>query len=233
MWHHLKPLALCAATLTLAAGCAHTTGKATEPAPATPAEQTPPAKEAPAAPAGDINKGTITEVHQAGRYSYINVDSGKTKTWFAVPTADVKVGQQVEVKPGMPVTNYQAKSLNRTFDNIYFSDELVIKEVVKPAAPSKKLPSWHSPLTPTAKTTGGVGVSGKILEVINGGEYTYARVDQGETDIWVAVPSADKVEQGQVVKFLPGSLVKNFGSAALNRSFDKVIFSGGVDKEQK
>ncbi|GFO64827.1 hypothetical protein M1B72_05040 [Geomonas paludis] len=233
MWHHLKPLALCAATLTLAAGCAHTTGKAPEAAPVTPAEPAPAVKEAPAAPSVNINNGTVTEVIQAGRYSYVNVDSGSAKTWFAVPTADLKVGQQVEVKPGMPVTNYLAKSLNRTFDTIYFSDELVIKEVVKPATPAKKLPSWHSPLTPTAKTTGSVSVSGKVLEVINGGDYSYARVDQGETDIWVAVPAGDKVEQGQVVKFLSGSLVKNFGSAALNRNFDKVIFSGGVDKQGK
>ncbi|QWV92470.1 hypothetical protein KP004_14840 [Geomonas oryzisoli] len=231
MWHHLKPLALCAATLTLAAGCAHTTGKAPETAPAPPAEPAPAAKEAPASPSVNINNGTVTEVIQAGRYSYINVDSGSAKTWFAIPTSDVKVGQQVEVKPGMQVTNYLAKSLNRTFDTIYFSDELVIKAVVKPAAPTKKLPSWHSPLTPTSKTTGGVGVAGKILEVINGGEYTYARVDQGETDIWVAVPASEKIQQGQVVKFQPGSLVKNFGSAALNRNFDKVIFSGGIDKQ--
>ncbi|MBJ6751589.1 hypothetical protein [Geomonas anaerohicana] len=233
MWHHLKPLALCAATLTLAAGCAHTTGKAPEAAPATPAETAPAAKEAPTSPSVNINNGTIKEVIQAGRYSYVNVDSGSAQTWFAIPTADVKVGQQVEVKPGMLVTNYLAKSLNRTFDTIYFSDELTIKEVVKPASPTKKLPAWHSPLTPTGKTTGSVSVSGKILEVINGGDYSYARVDQGETDIWVAVPASDKVEQGQVVKFLPGSLVKNFGSAALNRNFDKVIFSSGVDKQGK
>ncbi|QXE90898.1 hypothetical protein [Geomonas subterranea] len=234
MWHHLKPLALCAATLTLAAGCAHTTGKAPESAPATPAAEPAPAvKEVPAIPGADINKGTITEVFQAGRYSYVSVDSGSAKTWFAIPTADVKVGQQVEVKPGMLVTNYLAKSLNRTFDSIYFSDELTIKEVVKPASPGKKLPAWHSPVTPTAKTTAGVSVAGKILEVVNGGEYNYARVDQGETDIWVAVPSADKVVQGETVKFLPGQLVKNFGSAALNRNFDKVIFSGGVDKQGK
>ncbi|MBJ6801020.1 hypothetical protein [Geomonas propionica] len=232
MWHHLKPLALCAATLTLAAGCAHTTGQAPDAAPTTPAaEPAPAAKEAPAVPTGNINKGTITEVFQAGRYSYVNVDSGSAKTWFAIPTADVKVGQQVEVKTGMLVTNYLAKSLNRTFDTIYFSDELVIKEVVKPATSDKKLPAWHSPLTPTTKTTGSVSVAGKILEVVNGGEYTYARVDQGETDIWVAVPASNKVEQGQVVKFLPGSLVKNFGSAALNRNLDKVIFSGGIDKQ--
>lgn len=230
MWHHLKPLALCAATLTLAAGCAHTTGQATPTAPA--AEPAPVAATAPAAPAVNINKGTVTEVIQAGRYSYVNVDSGSAKTWFAIPTAEVKVGQQVEVKPGMQVTNYLAKSLNRTFETIYFSDELVITEVAKPAA-AKKLPAWHSPLGKPATTGAGKSIAGKVLEVLDGGEYTYARVDQGETDIWVAVPAKDKVEKGQQVKFLPGQEVKNFGSSQLNRNFDKVIFSDGVDKETK
>lgn len=236
MWHHLKPLALCA-TLTLAAGCAHTTSS-TQPAPAAqpalaPAATQPEKQTAPTTPAANFNKGTVAEVIEAGRYSYVNVDSGNAKTWFAVPTADLKVGQQVEVKPGMEVKNYLAKSLDRTFETIYFSDEMLIKEVVKPAAPAKKLPSWHTPLNQATGTTSGVKVSGKVLEVLDGGEYRYARVDQGETDIWVAIPSKDKIEQGQQVRFLPGNLIKNFGSSQLNRNFDKVIFSGGIDKETK
>lgn len=223
MWNEMKPFVLCAATLAITAGCSHTTTSTAVVPPA-------PAVESAKAPAAaNLNKGKVAEVIEAGRYSYINVDSGSTKTWFAVPSAAVKVGQQVEVKPGMEVKNFLAKTLNRTFETIYFSDELAIIEAARPAT-SKQLPSWHSPVGQPATAKGGISVAGKVLEVLPGGDYTYARVDQGETDIWVAVPSKDSVEKGQQVKFLPGQEVKNFASSLLNRNFDKVIFSGGVEK---
>ena len=236
MLNRVSPLVLCAASLALTAGCA-TTGTTTAPAPSTQAapaavEAPAPATSAPAASKADVanpNKGKVVEVIQAGRYSYISVDNGSEKTWFAVPSAEVKVGQQVEVKPGMVVTNYNAKSLNRTFENIIFSDELIITEIARPAA--KKLPAYHPALGKTTGTTGGKSVAGKVLEVIKGSDYTYARVDQGETDTWVAVPAAVVVEKGQEVKFLPGQEVKNFGSSQLNRNFDKIIFSEGIDKK--
>jgi len=43
----------------------------------------------------------------------------------AVPQSDVKVGQEISVTPGMTMSNFESKSLNRTFESIVFSPGLV------------------------------------------------------------------------------------------------------------
>lgn len=225
MWHHLKPLALCAATLTLAAGCAHRAGEATSPGPA--AEPAPVAKAAGAAPAVNFNKGSVTEIIQAGRYSYINVDSGGAKTWFAVPYADLKIGDKVEVQPGMPLKDYYAKSLNRTFESITFSDGMSILGPAK--APAGKLPSDHPAIGGADK----IAVKGKVVEFIKGADFNYVCVDDGDAKTWLTVPAATTVTAGQELRFLPGKEMKNFTSNKLNRTFDRIIFSGGIDKESR
>jgi hypothetical protein len=71
-------------------------------------------------------------------------------------------------------------------------------------------------------------VSGKVVETMDGGGYTYVLVEKEGKKSWAAVP-ATKVTVGQQIKLLPGGEMTDFPSAALNRTFDKIIFSGGVD----
>ncbi len=87
------------------------------PAPA-PAMQTP---GAPAAPAGNALSGKVVETMNSGGYTYVLIESGGKKTWVAGPQTTVKVGQQVTCQPGMVMTNFTSKTLNRTFDTIIFS----------------------------------------------------------------------------------------------------------------
>lgn len=70
-------------------------------------------------------------------------------------------------------------------------------------------------------------LSGKVIETMNSGGYTYALIEKGDKKIWVAVPKT-KITKGQTVTFLPGNEMVNFSSKTLNRTFDKIIFSGGV-----
>ena len=70
-------------------------------------------------------------------------------------------------------------------------------------------------------------LSGKVIETMNSGGYTYALIEKGDKKIWVAVPQT-KITKGQTVTFLPGNEMVNFPSKTLNRTFDKIIFSGGV-----
>lgn len=70
-------------------------------------------------------------------------------------------------------------------------------------------------------------LSGKVLETMNSGGYTYALIENGDKKIWVAVPQT-KIVKGQTVTFLPGAEMGNFQSKTLNRTFDKIIFSAGV-----
>ncbi len=64
--------------------------------------------------------GTVVETVNAANYTYVQVDTGKEKIWAAAPQFPVKVGDKVTVPAGMPMKNYQSKTLKRTFDTVYF-----------------------------------------------------------------------------------------------------------------
>ena len=64
--------------------------------------------------------GNVLETMNAGGYTYVQVDSGKEKIWAAAPQFEAKVGEKVTVPEGMPMKNYESKTLNRKFDVVYF-----------------------------------------------------------------------------------------------------------------
>ena len=71
---------------------------------------------------------------------------------------------------------------------------------------------------------------GKVLETMNAGGYTYVQVQQGDTSIWAAGPQV-AVSQGDVVSLSGQSWIKDFTSKTLNRTFDKILFVGKIDKQ--
>lgn len=73
----------------------------------------------------------------------------------------------------------------------------------------------------------GGSLSGKVAETMDAGGYTYVSIENGGKKTWVAVPQT-KVKVGQQVSCQPGMEMKNFTSKTLKRTFDSIIFSGGV-----
>ncbi len=70
-------------------------------------------------------------------------------------------------------------------------------------------------------------LSGKVVETMNSGGYTYVLLENNGTKTWVAIP-ATAVKVGQDVTCQPGMEMKNFTSKTLNRTFASIIFSGGI-----
>ncbi len=68
----------------------------------------------------DILNGEIIETMNAAGYTYVLLDTGSEKIWAAATETDVKVGQRVSVPAGQMMTDFSSKTLNRTFDKIYF-----------------------------------------------------------------------------------------------------------------
>jgi len=81
------------------------------------------------------------------------------------------------------------------------------------------------PAAPAAQVEG--ALSGKVVETMNSGGYTYVSLENNGKKIWVAIPAA-VVKVGQQLTCQPGMEMKNFTSKTLKRSFDSIIFSGGV-----
>ncbi|HWR72010.1 MAG TPA: DNA-binding protein [Nitrospirota bacterium] len=69
-------------------------------------------------------------------------------------------------------------------------------------------------------------ISGKVVETMNAGGYTYVCVEKAGKKTWVAVP-AMQVTVGQQVSFTSGQEMTNFTSKTLNRTFESIVFSGG------
>lgn len=70
-------------------------------------------------------------------------------------------------------------------------------------------------------------LSGKVLETMDSGGYTYMKVDIGTDQPWVAIPEA-QVKVGQEITYQPGMVMNNFASKTLNRTFDSIVFSSGL-----
>jgi hypothetical protein len=81
---------------------------------------------------------------------------------------------------------------------------------------------------PAAKVQPPNGGKGKVLETMDGGGYTYVKVDIGGKSAWAAAP-AFKVKKGDVVTVPEGSPMANFHSDTLKRDFDLVYFVPNVD----
>jgi hypothetical protein len=77
-----------------------------------------------------------------------------------------------------------------------------------------------------SKSAADDSLSGKVVETMNSGAYTYILLEKNGNKTWAAVPHM-KVEKGQKISLLPGALMENFRSSTLNRTFDKIYFSAG------
>lgn len=75
-------------------------------------------------------------------------------------------------------------------------------------------------------------LTGKVIETMNAGGYTYVQIDNSGKNSWVAVPET-KVVAGQEITFAPGAVMNNFESKTLKRKFDSIIFSSGVIEKAK
>jgi hypothetical protein len=85
---------------------------------------------------------------------------------------------------------------------------------------------------PQAQTAANAGqaepaLSGKVAETMNSGGYTYVLLENNGKKTWVAIP-ATAVKVGQEVTCQPGMEMKNFTSKTMNRTFESIIFSGGI-----
>jgi len=70
-------------------------------------------------------------------------------------------------------------------------------------------------------------LSGKVVETMNSGGYTYVSLENSGKKTWVAIPET-AVKVGQEMTCQPGVEMKDFTSKTLKRSFESIIFSGGI-----
>lgn len=76
---------------------------------------------APAAPAAPgAVKGVVLEVRDVEAYSYLRLKTQDGEVWAAVNRAAISKGTEVTIENPMVMTNFESKSLKKTFDKIVF-----------------------------------------------------------------------------------------------------------------
>lgn len=200
------PLVLSAFLLTLSAGCKKTDVQQETQVPSSPASQSSSLESAPGAvpstQAGS-RSGTVTETMDAGGYTYVQVDTGSETIWAAAPQFAVAVGDEVTIPPGMPMTNYYSKTLERDFDVVYFVPAILgTGAEAQAAGDPSAMPTGHP--SPTEGTDAGdIDVQG-IEKAENG--FTVAELFSDKSGL-----SGQKISvRGKVVKFSGGIMGKNW-----------------------
>jgi hypothetical protein len=141
--------------------------------------------------------GKIVETMDSGNYTIMNIEHNGRTTWVAAPRMNVMIGQDISLKPGMTMTNFESKALNRTFESIVFS--------------SGPIDDFSGSLL-TNKTVDKSQVKSAITEPINVDKATGSDA-YTVSELYEKIASLDNKEvviRGKVVKFSPNIMGKNW-----------------------
>ena len=77
------------------------------------------------------------------------------------------------------------------------------------------------------KVPDGPILTGKVIEVIDGGGYSYIELESDNKKVWIAGIQVE-AKVGDIVSYIENVTMENFTSRALNKTFDKIIFASSV-----
>jgi len=164
-------------------------------------------------PAAGLGKtGKVTETMNAAGYTYVQVDTGNEIFWAAAPETAVKVGDSVVVPEGMPMPDYESKTLNRKFDMVYFVPSLLVNGAGPAAAPGA-MPPGHPPMPGTSAEMPGAGGAPKVTAPADIDLKGIKKADQTVADVFAqktALAGKAVTVRGKVVKFSPEIMGTNW-----------------------
>jgi len=175
-----------------------------------------PTEPAPAAPAEQIevlpsNQGRIVTHVSIPGYSYLEVENGGERIWIAGNPVQFQEGQVIAWGQAAMMPNFYSKALDRTFDAILFVSDI------------------YNPATQAGAAGGNRDSQGKVQSVNNVAGYSYLEVEmEGHITFWLAVPET-QVNVGDTISWQGGSMMRNFSSKSLNRTFEEILFASGIN----
>jgi len=117
------------------------------------------------------HKVVVDEVVQANAYTYLNVTENGKEQWIAVTKIDdVKVGDTFYYKEFMEMKNFESKDLNRTFESVYFIQDLKRNvEGFQAKSQQPQMPEGHVPVGEKHEGTPNVEQQAIEIEPVDGG----------------------------------------------------------------
>jgi len=147
--------------------------------------------------------GTVVETMNAAGYTYVQIDTGSEKIWAAGPECTVKTGERVTIPADMLKEKFHSKTLNRTFDKIYF-----VGSIKDTPANQKTCPVPPDQDTGGAARTAAAAPEGITFDGIKkpAGGKTVSEIHAEKN----ALSGKKIVFSGKVVKFNPDIMGKNW-----------------------
>jgi len=166
-------------------------------------------------PGGPV--GTVLETMNAGMYTYARIGTENAEIWVAAPMAELTVGDTVSLAGADNMGLFTSPTLDRTFEEIYFIDQF--------RAAGSTVDTFQGTVTETMTVAG----------------YTYALVNVGEEFRWMAASDTEEplvwlagpetvLGVGDVVSWQGGSLMRQFHSGTLDRTFTEIVFVGSLTR---
>jgi len=163
-------------------------------------------------------RGKVAETMNSAGYTYVLIESGENQYWAAAPEQDVEVGDVVQTVLGMAMREFTSKTLNRSFDVVYFVG--AVENLSNPTLPAENP---------------GTGYAGEEERL----DVEVAELEPGQNIAWVYANKDNLAGQqislrGKVTKFNANILGTNFihiqdGSGdAANGSNDLTVTSKAV-----
>ena len=152
------------------------------------------------------NSGVVKTSQTAGAYTYMEVDIAGEDFWVATMATAIQPGQKIAWRDYAPMNNFTSKSLGREFEQILFVDRVFAEQAASEALQR-----------------------GVVEESMNAAGYSFIRVDQNGSSVWLAAPEIS-IDVGQSISWSGGSAMRNFTSRSLDRTFDEILFVGAVHR---
>ncbi|MBK8791505.1 MAG: nucleotide-binding protein [Holophagaceae bacterium] len=148
--------------------------------------------------------GKVLERIDAAPYSYLRLQTARGEVWAAVPEAKLEKGAEVTIASPMLMNNFESKTLNRTFAEIFFGN-------LAPAGGAQAAMPAHAgaPQGQPAAAPGAPVVPKEAVKVDKAAGADARTV----AEVWAqkgGLKEKSVTIRGQVVKYNPGVMGKNW-----------------------
>ncbi|MEH6824173.1 MAG: GW dipeptide domain-containing protein [Motiliproteus sp.] len=161
------------------------------------------------------NQGKVLQVTTEGGYSYAEVEQNGKRFWIAgAKQVALKSDDIVTWGEAQEMKDVHSKVLNRTFDSIYFVTNMSTNHA-------------RTTMNTGTQAAANSGNSGELISIQNSGGYSYLQVQTQGGELWVAAPVV-QAQAGQTITWSGGSVMRDFTSSTLNKTFAAITFAGQV-----
>lgn len=157
--------------------------------------------------APNIHKVLVNEVEQANVYTYLLVNENGQEYWMAIAKKEVEEGDVLYYTKSLEMKNFESKDLDKKFDKIYFVDKISERPEQMSTLVTKNNPHGQVRLPKKSDISVTPVEDGITIEKL------YSDKDQ--------YSGAQIKIRGQVVKFTPQIMGKNWVHIQDGTSYDK------------